>query len=75
MPVTQEGNIMVDGVLASCYATVDHDLAHIAMAPMRRFPRIMEKIFGEDAQLSTFCKIGEQLGHLVLPQEAFYNGQ
>ena len=75
MPVTQEGNIMVDGVLASCYATVDHDLAHIAMAPMRRFPRIMKKIFGEDAQFSTFAKIGGQLGNLVLPEGVVYNSQ
>ena len=30
-----EGNIIVDGVLASCYASVDHDLGHIAMVPMR----------------------------------------
>ena len=27
-PVTVEGNIAVDGVLASCYAFADHDLAH-----------------------------------------------
>ena len=33
MPLTEEGNIVVDGVLASCYASFDHDLAHIAMVP------------------------------------------
>ena len=25
VPVTMEGNIMVDGVLAFCYASADHD--------------------------------------------------
>ena len=39
MPLTMEGNIIVDGVLASCYASFDHDLAHIAMAPMQWIPR------------------------------------
>ena len=28
-PVTMEGNIIVDGVLTSCYASASHDLAHI----------------------------------------------
>ena len=33
-PLTKEGNIVVDGVLASCYAFSNHDLAHTAMAPI-----------------------------------------
>ena len=33
-----EGNIIVDGVLASCYASSDHDLVHIIMVPIQRFP-------------------------------------
>ena len=35
-PVTMEGNIMVDGVLASCYALVsNHDLVLLVMKPLR----------------------------------------
>ena len=35
-PVTMEGNIIVDGVLASCYAMVnDHEIAHLAFGPLR----------------------------------------
>ena len=33
-----EGSIVVDSILASCYGSYDHDLAHLAMAPMRMFP-------------------------------------
>ena len=46
-PLTNEGNIVVDGVLASCYALTDHDHAHIVLLPLRWFPDIMDLIFGE----------------------------
>ena len=62
-----EGNIVVDGVLASCYPSSDHDLAHIGMAPIRWFPGITQWIFGEDNGWSVFTKINEGLGKLVLP--------
>ena len=29
VPLTEDGNILVDGVLASCYASFDHGLAHL----------------------------------------------
>lgn len=35
-PVTMEGNIIVDGVLSSCYAMIpDHGIAHTVFAPLR----------------------------------------
>ena len=35
-PLTQEGNLVVDGVVASCYAVVDsQSLAHSVFAPIR----------------------------------------
>lgn len=35
-PLTVQGNVVVDEILASCYAVIeDHDLAHWALAPAR----------------------------------------
>ena len=62
-PLTMEGNIIVDGVLASCYASTQHDLAHIGMAPMRWFPQIMELIFGENNGNHVYVKIAKEFGH------------
>ena len=67
-PLTREGNIIVDEVLASCYASpVDHDLAHFVTAPIRWFPDIIQMIFGEDEGFSAFMRINEELGIWILP--------
>lgn len=35
-PLTRQGNLFVDGVLASCYSEVtDHNIAHMAFTPVR----------------------------------------
>ena len=54
-PLTMEGNIIVDGVLASCYAFGDHDLAHVGVTPIRWFPEVIKLIFGEDNGISIFA--------------------
>ena len=46
--MTIDGNIVVDEVLASCYAFSDQNLAHIATIPLRWFPEIMNWIFAVD---------------------------
>ena len=61
-----DGNIVVDGVLASCYAFSDHDLAHIAMTPMRWFPFVMNYIFHVKDGSPGFVNIAEDLGRLML---------
>ena len=64
-PLTREGNIIVDEVLASCYASsVDHHLAHFAMAPIRWFPDIIQMIFGEDKEISAFMRINEEVRNM-----------
>ena len=63
--MTAEGNLIVNGALASCYASFDHDLAHSFMAPVRvaltsgwRFPSIW---------VEWYVKFWKWLGHSLLP--------
>ena len=72
VPLTQEGNIMVDGVLASCYASVNHDVGYLATAPLRWFPRMMEWMFGEYNGFSNFANIAHNLGKWLLPPGTLY---
>ena len=56
-----EGNLMVDGVLASCYASFpDHYMAHFTMALIRWFPKLIHWIFGEDNESPVYVEITEQ---------------
>ena len=55
MPLTRGGNIVVDGVLASCYGSFDHDLAHVAMSPVQWYPEMIGWIFGMGNGSSGFC--------------------
>ena len=61
VPLTVEGNIIVDGVLASCYPYSHHDLAHISTTPIHWFPQMMKWIFGEENGFSGFVKVAEGL--------------
>ena len=56
---------MVDGVLASCYASTDHDLAHIAMTPIRWFPEMTAWIFGREDGYKIYTDILEKFGTLL----------
>ena len=71
VPLTPTGNIIVDGVVASCYASLDHDLAHISMKPMQWSPKIMQQIFGEEDGFSTFIRTTEHVGKWLLPYGQF----
>ena len=64
-----EGNIVVDGVLASCYPSTYHDMAHIGMTPIQWFPEIIEWILGDDNGLLAYANILEYVGRLILPYE------
>ena len=67
LPVTMEGNIVVDRVLASSYSSVDHDLAHIALLPVRQFSAMTEWIFGEENESSVFFNIVKGISKEMLP--------
>ena len=71
-PVTVEGNIIVDGILASCYTISDHDLAHLAMTPIRWFPKITDWNFGENNGTPGYVGIAESLGRWVMPNGQLY---
>ena len=68
-PVTIEGNIVVDGILASCYAFTDHHAAHIGMTPIRFFPGTTDWILGGDNESSAYVNIVQNLGSWILPHE------
>ena len=67
-----EGNIVVDEVLASCYAFGDHDLAHIAIALVRYFPELIMWIFGEENGFSSYPKIIQHFHKWVIPNNHLY---
>ena len=69
-PLLADGNIVVDGVLASCYAFTDHTVAHLAMKPMQWYPEIMKWIFGVKSGFPGFVSMSTDLGKKVVP---FYN--
>ena len=72
VPLTAEGKIVVDGVLASCYADFNHDLAHLTMKPMQRFSAVMDCIFGEDTGYSVYVSTLRHMGMMLLPDLQSY---
>ena len=71
VPLTTGGNIVVDGILASCYASFDHDLAHLTMMPIQWFPRMME--WTQEDGTGYFVSIAKELGKWMLPYEQHFN--
>ena len=65
VPLRMEGNIVVNGVLVSCYPSANHDFANIGMKPGHLFPEIMEWIFGLDNGFSVYAYVSEDDGSWV----------
>ena len=61
-----QGTIMVDRILASWYASVDHNLAHFGMTPLRLFLWMLEKIYGNNNGFQGFAVIAEQM-KIIIP--------
>ena len=67
-----EGNIIVDGVLTSCYGIVDHDIVQIVMKPIQWYPNIIESVFGDENGVPIFLSVAQNFGRRVLPQAVNY---
>ena len=63
---------MADGVLASCYASLNHDLAQIIMTPMKWYPEILDWVFGLNNGAPHYSDITKYLGHWLLPSKLLY---
>ena len=73
VPLTTEGTIVVDEMLASCYADFDHDLAHLIVKPMQKFAEMMDWIFGNELGFPVYVGTARQLGKLILPDGQFWS--
>ena len=62
---------MVDGVLASCYADVDHDLGQLSMIPMKWFAKVIEFIFGDDLGVPVYITTTIKLSEVMMPDFPF----
>ncbi|XP_040922196.1 sonic hedgehog protein A [Toxotes jaculatrix] len=79
-PMTVQGTVVVDQVLASCYAAIeDHDLAHWALAPVRLAHWVSSLLFSSQPQGSAqsdgvhwYSKILYQLGTWLLDSHSIH---
>ena len=71
VPLTKDGNLVVDGILASCYIEVNHDLAHLTMMPMQWLPNMLKWICGEDEGFPVFVNMAKQFSTFMLPSGQF----
>ena len=67
VPLTTQGNLVVDGVLTSCYPSASHEVSHIGMTPMRWFPEITQWIFGDHGAFPGYVIISDKLGKWIIP--------
>ena len=67
-PLTTEGTLLVDDLLASCYAAFPHSLSDLALAPVKMFPRMLlddeESLMadGEREVVKLLIKMGTAIG-------------
>ena len=72
VPLTMEGTIMVDEVLASCYPSEDHDIIHNMLLLVRYFPHFTMWIFGKENGFYSYIKILEHIHKWVVANNHLY---
>ncbi|KAM3857160.1 indian hedgehog B protein-like [Diretmus argenteus] len=72
-PLTDRGTVVVDGVVASCYAVVNqHTLAHWAFLPLRLMHRWTGTTGHHGNGLHWYSRLLHWLGRLLLDSEHFH---
>ncbi|XP_037344126.2 indian hedgehog B protein-like [Pungitius pungitius] len=72
-PLTHHGSIVVNGVLASCYAAVDdHHLAHWVLTPLRFFYSLMGPSEPQTHGLHWYPRLLQRLGKTLLGAGHFH---
>lgn len=72
-PLTRSGSIVVNGVLASCYAALDsHRLAHWVLAPLRFFYSLMGPSEAQSDGLHWYPQLLQKLGRTLLDAGHFH---
>ena len=65
VPLTKEDDIMVDGVLASCYPSVNNDFSQIAITPMKWIRDAVGWIFWKENGLQGLAIIAENVSKMI----------
>ncbi|CAF5158200.1 unnamed protein product, partial [Rotaria magnacalcarata] len=66
--LTMEGNIIANGIVASCYATYDHSMMHIITTPMRWWFHILIEL----RQLIVFDYLQQMTSNIIVSLVDFY---
>ena len=64
--------MIVNRIMASCYASFDHDLAHLAVTPVHWFPETINWIFDEVNGIFNYVTIIKNVGRYLLPYSSYF---
>ncbi|KYO19802.1 hypothetical protein Y1Q_0020706 [Alligator mississippiensis] len=72
-PLTRHGTLVVDGIVASCFALVEEQaLAQLAFWPLRLYHGLVGASYGQPEGLHWYSGLLYHLGRLLLPPESFH---
>merc|ERR1719369_168720 len=63
VPLTEEGTLLVDDILCSCYASFEHSLSHMILSPARLLPYLLDNEKSQHLDgVRTYVKRMKQIG-------------